>query len=75
MDKLKEFYRDKQMMNDVSKHFFDFLSKEIVREAFKGNNTSEYKKVKDIINKGFAELDILFADKKKPKNKEFDDAE
>lgn len=74
-NKLKEFFLDKAMMNVVAEHFLDYLERAIVREAFKGNNTSEYKKVKDILDGGFRDLDGKFAEKTLDKPEEFTQSE
>ncbi len=67
INKLKEFYLDKAMMNEVAKHFLEYLEASIIKEAFKGNDTSEYKKVKDIIDGGFSDLDRKFTEKQNKK--------
>ena len=74
-NKLKEFYLDKAMMHVVAEHFLDYLEKAIVKESFKGNNTSEYKKVKDILDGGFRALDGKFTEKTLDKPEEFTQSE
>ncbi len=75
MDKLKEFHRDKAMMTAVAEFTLDYLAKEIVREAFNGKDTSEYKKVRDIIQGMFRELDGKYKPKKIEKEKQFSESE
>ena len=74
-NKLKEFFLDKAMMNVVAEHFLGYLEKAIVKEAFKGNDTSEYKKVRDILDGGFRDLDGKFTEKSLDKPTEFTQSE
>ena len=74
-DKLKEFFLDKVMMQKVAAHFLDYLKRSIIKEAFKGNDTSEYKKVRDIIDGAFKDLEGKYTEKKDAKAEEFTQSE
>jgi hypothetical protein len=55
-DKLKEFYKDKAMMDAVAAHFVTVLHAIAIERVFKKQDTTALPDARDILKRGFAEL-------------------
>lgn len=57
---LKEFYTNESMRNDVKNYLIDFLKIQAIDKTFKKEDTTAIAEAKEIIDRAFEELDILF---------------
>lgn len=57
---LKDFYLNEVMRNDVHAYLIDFLKAQAIDKSFKREDTSSVAEAKEIIDKAFGELEILF---------------
>ncbi len=60
---LKEFYTNESMRNDVKNYLIDFLKIQAIDKTFKREDTSAIAEAKEIIDKAFEELEVLFSPK------------
>lgn len=58
---LKDFYLNEAMRNDVKTYLIDFLKVQAIEKTFKREDTSAVAEAKEILDKAFSDLDILFA--------------
>lgn len=58
---LKDFYLNEVMRNDVKTYLIDFLKVQAIEKTFKREDTSAVAEAKEILDKAFENLDILFA--------------
>ncbi len=58
---LKDFYLNEAMRNDVKTYLIDFLKVQAIDKTFKREDTSAVAEAKEILDKAFSDLDILFA--------------
>jgi hypothetical protein len=58
---LKGFYLNEAMRNDVKTYLIDFLKVQAIDKTFKREDTSAVAEAKEILDKAFSDLDILFA--------------
>ena len=64
---LKDFYLNEVMRNDVHTYLLDFLKVQAIERAFAKEDTSAVAEAKEVLDKAFSELDILFASKSESK--------
>jgi len=60
---LKDFYLNESMRNDVKTYLIDFLKVQAIDKTFNKEDTSAVAEAKELIDKAFENLDILFAPK------------
>ncbi len=70
--KIKEFYHDKEMRNDVYKYFMTFLEMKAVEKVFEREETIAIAEAKDMIDGAFEQMDAEFAPK--PKKRDLNNA-
>jgi hypothetical protein len=58
---LKDFYVNTAMRDEVKTYLIDFLKIQAIDKAFKKEDTSAIAEAKEIIDKAFDELDLLFS--------------
>lgn len=63
MKSLQEFYNDKETMNNVKAYLIDYLEKESIIQVFARQDISGIADAKEIIDKAFENLEVLFARK------------
>lgn len=64
MDKsLKTFHYNKDLEDNVKAYLIDFLEKEAIKKVFDKEDVSGFADAKDVIDKAFDNLDILFPKK------------
>lgn len=64
---LKDFFLNESMREDVKTYLIDFLKEQAIEKAFNREDTSSVAEAKEVIDKAFSNLDILFATKKEGK--------
>ena len=64
---LQEFYQDTETRDNVKNYFIGFLEKEGLKALFSYEDTTAYPLAKEIIEKGFEEMEFLFSPKPKEK--------
>ena len=65
MTSLQEFYMNSDMCENVKAYLIDFLEKEAIKKVFAKEDVSAVAEAKDIIDKAFENLAVLFAAKPK----------
>lgn len=65
---LRMFYNDKNTKEEVHAYLVDFLKEEGVRKLFDKEDTAGVAEAKEMIDKAFDNLEVLFASKSAPKN-------
>jgi hypothetical protein len=68
MNKLLEFWGDKDTKNDVQEYLINYLKEEGIRKLFDKEDVSAVAEAKEMIDKAFEHLDVLFEKKKTPKD-------
>lgn len=66
---LQEFNADKDTKNNVHEYVVQFLKEEAVRKIFDKEDVSAVAEAKEMIDKAFDHLDILFMPKVEVKNR------
>lgn len=64
---LKEFWLDKDMKNNVQEYLIEYLKQEAVRKIFEKEDVSSVAEAKEMIDKAFDNMDLLFATQTKDK--------
>lgn len=64
---LKDFYLNEVMRNDVKTYLIDFLKIQAIEKTFNRENTEHIAEAKEVLDKAFENLDILFAQKSESK--------
>lgn len=64
---LKDFYLNESMRNDVKTYLIDFLKGQAIEKAFAKEDTSSVAEAKEVIDKAFENLEILFTIKSEGK--------
>lgn len=64
---LLEFYQNKDLKENVHAYLVEFLEKEAVKKVFDREDVSAVAEAKEMIDKAFENMDVLFAVKKEPK--------
>jgi hypothetical protein len=67
MKSIKEFYQDKETRDNVYNYLISWLEKEAIRKTFEKENTLSIGEAKDIIDKAWEEMSLLFEPKVKAK--------
>ena len=60
---LKDFYLNEVMRNDVKTYLIDFLKVQAIEKTFANEDVSGIADAKEVLDKAFDNLDILFATK------------
>lgn len=68
MKSLQEFYNDKDTKDNVQAYLVDFLEKEAVRKVFAKEDVSAVAEAKEMIDKAFDNMDLMFQKKEVIKN-------
>lgn len=68
MKSLQEFYNDKDTKDNVQAYLVDFLEKEAVRKVFDKEDVSAVAEAKEMIDKAFDNMDLMFQKKEVIKN-------
>lgn len=69
MNSLREFYRDKDTRDNVKNYLIEFLEKEAIKKVFKREDVSAIAEAKEMIDKAWDNMSVLF-DKKSKKKKQ-----
>lgn len=64
---LKDFYLNEVMREDVKTYLIDFLKVQAIEKSFNREDTSAVAEAKEVLDKAFENLDILFATKSNSK--------
>lgn len=64
---LKDFYLNETMRNDVRSYLIDFLKIQAIEKAFNKEGTDHIAEAKEVLDKAFENLDILFSPKSEVK--------
>lgn len=64
METVKRFVNDKHMLNDVQNAVIDILEKEIVLQAYQGNDVAPFAKAKGVLVKALGQLENEYGVKK-----------
>jgi hypothetical protein len=64
---LKDFYLNEVMREEVKTYLIDFLKVQAIEKAFNREDTSAVAEAKEVLDKAFNNLDILFASKNENK--------
>ena len=60
---LKDFYLNEVMRNDVKTYLIDFLKVQAIEKAFAKEDTSAVAEAKEVLDKAFENLEIMFSHK------------
>lgn len=63
MASLSEFYRDAEGRKNVKAYLDEFIEKEAVKMLFERENVDAIPDAKELIDKAFSNLDVMFAPK------------
>lgn len=64
---LKDFYLNEVMRNDVKTYLLDFLKVQAIEKTFNREPTLHIAEAKEVLDKAFENLDILFSPQVKEK--------
>lgn len=64
---LLEFYQDTDTKNNVHSYLVDFLKEEAVRKVFDRENVESVAEAKEMIDKAFENMDVIFKPKQENK--------
>jgi len=64
---LKDFYLNENMRNEVQTYLIDFLKVQAIEKTFNREPTLDIAEAKEVIDKAFSNLEILFASKSEVK--------
>ena len=64
---LKDFFLNEVMRNDVKTYLIDSLKEQAIDKAFNREDTSAVAEAKEVLDKAFENLEILFASKQENK--------
>lgn len=64
---LKDFYLNEVMKNDVKEYLISFLREQAIEKTFNREDTSAVAEAKEVLDKAFDNLEILFASKSEVK--------
>lgn len=67
MKSLLNFYQDIETRDNVKNYLIEFLEQEAVRKVFAKEDISGIADAKEIIEKAFYNLEVMFEQKPKPK--------
>lgn len=63
MKSLQEFYQDKHTRENVHSYLIDFLKEEAIRKVFDKEDVSAVAEAKEMIDRAFENMDIIFKPK------------
>lgn len=63
MKSLQEFYQDTTTKDNVHSYLIDFLKEEAVRKLFDKEDVSAVAEAKEMIDKAFENMDVIFRPK------------
>jgi hypothetical protein len=64
---LKDFFLNEAMRNDVKSYLLDFLKEQAIEKAFNKESTIYIAEAKEVLDKAFNNLEIIFASKSESK--------
>ena len=64
---LKDFYINEVMRNDVKAYLIDFLKVQAIEKAFNREDTSAVAEAKEVLDKAFENLEVIFSSKSEGK--------
>jgi hypothetical protein len=64
---LKDFFLNEVMRNDVKTYLIDFLKEQAIEKTFNKENTEHIAEAKEVLDKAFENLEVLFAPKSEGK--------
>lgn len=64
MKSLLEFWQDKDTKNNVKNYLIEYLEKEAVKKVFSREDVSAISEAKEVIDKAFDNMDLMFEPKK-----------
>ena len=64
---LKDFFLNEVMRNDVKTYLIDFLKVQAIEKAFNKEDTSAVAEAKEVLDKAFENLEVLFSPQVKEK--------
>lgn len=64
---LKDFFLNEVMRNEVKTYLIDFLKVQAIEKAFAKEDTSAVAEAKEVLDKAFDNLEVLFASKSEGK--------
>ena len=64
---LKDFFLNETMRNEVKAYLIDFLREQAIEKAFAKEDTSAIAEAKEVLDKAFENLEVLFAPKSEGK--------
>ena len=67
MKSLQQFYNDKDTKENVYNYLIDYLEKEAVKRVFEREDVSAIADAKEVIDKAFDNLEVLFNKKAEKK--------
>lgn len=69
MKSLLEFYQDTETRNNVQNYLIDYLKEEALRKLFDKEDVSAVAEAKEMIDKAFENMDVIFQTKLPAKEK------
>lgn len=64
---LQDFYLNEVMRNDVKTYLIDFLKVQAIEKTFNKEETQYIAEAKEVLDKAFENLEVLFASKSESK--------
>jgi hypothetical protein len=58
---LKDFFLNEAMRNEVKTYLIDFLKVQAIEKAFNREDTSSVAEAKEVLDKAFDNLEVIFA--------------
>lgn len=65
---LQDFFNNKGMKDNVQAYLIEFLKQEAIKKVFEREETSGVSEAKELIDKAFENLEVLFSPKPKEKS-------
>ena len=66
-NRLKQFYDDEGMREEVKHFFFEQLDNYALEELYKGEDIQGFKEAKRLVRRAFTKLDFMYGNRKLPK--------
>lgn len=60
---LKDFFLNEVMRNDVKLYLIDYLKSQAIEKTFNRENTEHIAEAKEVLDKAFENLEVLFSPK------------
>ncbi|MFA5197910.1 MAG: hypothetical protein WC437_05835 [Patescibacteria group bacterium] len=67
MTSLFDFYKDKELRENVYNYLIDYLEKTAIKKTFAKEDTSSVAEAKEIIDEAFKNIELMFDPKPKKK--------